>query len=287
MAKPAPAPTGDLGKYEHHPYTHQGSTHRVYQRGSGPAVLVITEMPGITSLVVGFADRLVAQGFTALLPDIFDNADAPALRGMRPPGRLYTLTTLARVCVRQEFTALAVGHSSPIVDWLRALAAQAHQKHVGPGVGVVAMCFSGGFALALATLPCVLAPVLAQPSLPMAIDARRRAAIDCSSADLERVRARCDEEGLRVLGLRFRGDPIVPASRFENLRTRLGDGFVAIELPQEAGHPRSPFRKHHCVLTLDLIDEPGEPTRDALDDVLAMLRVKLRPEASEASRRVP
>ncbi len=128
----------------------------------------------------------------------------------------------------------------------------------------------------MATEASVIAPVLSQPSLPFAISRRRRHAIDCSAEELEQVAGRCRGEGLRVLGLRFRGDPVVPKERFALLRERLGDGFVAIEVDQKDGHPAGPLPRHHSVLTMDLIDEPGQPTRTALDEVLALMRTKLR-----------
>ena len=67
----------------------------------------------------------------------------------------------------------------------------------------------------------------------------------------------------------------MPAERFAFLRKRLGDGFVAVELDQADGNPAEVLKKHHSVLTGGLIDEPGEPTRDALDQVLALFRSKL------------
>ena len=68
------------------------------------------------------------------------------------------------------------------------------------------------------------------------------------------------------------------ASRFERfdfLRERLGDGFVAVELEQADGNPDEPVPRHHSVLTGGLIDEPGQPTRAALDKVLDLFRTKL------------
>ena len=38
--------------------------------------------------------------------------------------------------------------------------------------------------------------------------------IDISAADLEVVKGRCANEGLEVLGLRFRSDKFVPGARF-------------------------------------------------------------------------
>jgi hypothetical protein len=121
----------------------------------------------------------------------------------------------------------------------------------------------------------VVAPVLSQPSLPLPVNTRRRRTIDCSPAELDIVVGRCAAEGLQVVGLRFEGDRLAPAERFDFLRKKLGDGFVAIEIPQADGNPAEPLRTHHSVLTGGLIDEPGEPTRDALDEVLALFRRKL------------
>lgn len=149
------------------------------------------------------------------------------------------------------------------------------------------MCFSGGFALAMATDPAVVAPVMSQPSLPLAITKSRRAAVDTSEADLDAVAGRCSAEGLRVLGLRFEGDSLVPAERFAYLKERLGDGFMAIELGETDGNPaglESPLiREHHSVLTVSLDDDPGTPTRRAVDDVLTFLTERLQsPAAGEA-----
>ncbi|WP_437756323.1 dienelactone hydrolase family protein [Sorangium sp. So ce1389] len=268
------APEGDLATFERERFTHGGAAHDVYRKGKGPAVLVITEMPGISPQVLGFADRVVALGCTAVLPSLFGTAGRDPLRP-RVPSILYAVSSMARACVSKEFTVLATGRSSPIVDWLRALAASEHRRCGGPGVGVVGMCFTGGFALAMAADARVLAPVLSQPSLPMAVTESRRRAIDCDAATLDAVAQRCDREGLRVLGLRFKGDPLVPEERFQFLRERLGEGFVAVELEQADGHPREPLKKHHSVLTGGLIDAPGEPTRAALDRVLQLFRDKL------------
>ena len=269
------APEGALETYERFPFAHGGFVHDVYRKGTGPVVLVITEMPGISPFVVGFADRVVALGCTAVMPDLFGQAGRDPEAGSTPSQAGYVLKTVGSVCVSREFSTLAAGKSSPVIAWLRALGHQEHERAGGPGIGVVGMCFTGGFALAMAVDPLVVAPVLSQPSLPFPLGRSRRAAIDCSDADLATVRGRCAAEGLEVLGLRFHGDPFVPGERFAFLRERLGDGFVGVELAQDDGHPDGPLRKHHSVLTGDLVDEPGTPTRAALDQVLALFRAKL------------
>lgn len=276
MPSPTRAPNGDLESYVREAGFTQGAiSHDVYRKGSGPAVLIITEIPGISPQVLGFADRVVALGCTAVLPDIFGEAGRDPEAGNKASQALYMASAIGSVCIRREFTNLAAGRTAPVVDWLRALAVAEAKRCGGPGVGVVGMCFSGGFALAMATDPCVLAPVLSQPSLPIGLSKRMRASIDCSAEDLERVKERCAKEELKVLGLRFHGDPLVPRERFQFLREQLGDAFISVELSQADGHPDSPMLRHHSVLTRDLIDEPGQPTRLALDQVLALFKSKL------------
>jgi dienelactone hydrolase len=269
------APQGDLESFAVAPFSHDGATHDVYRKGQGPAVIVITEMPGISPMVLGFADRVVALGCSAVVPDLFGTAGRDPTAGSKFENTMYGLRSMAGACISREFTVLATGRTSRVIGWLRALAAMEHDRAGGPGVGVVGMCFTGGFALAMAVDRRVVAPVLSQPSLPLGVSKLRKRTIDCSPAELDIVVGRCAAEGLRVLGLRFDGDPLVPAERFAFLRKRLGDGFVAVELDQADGNPAETLRKHHSVLTGGLIDEPGEPTRDALDRVLALFRHKL------------
>ena len=289
---PARAPSGDLSSYQRERFESAGFSHAIYRKGNGPAVIVLTELPGITPRVLGFADRLVAAGCTAVLPDLFGVAgrepfasrrmgDMGAMRRLETLGGLVQdVRTVLSVCVSREFTVFALGQSSPVVAWLRDLAAREHTRCGGPGVGAIGMCFTGGFALAMATHPSVVAPVLAQPSLPIGLRARHRAAIDCSPEELQRVAARCASEGLRTLGVRFQGDRMSPGARFRFLKQRLGDAFIDIDLPQSSRHPAAGLPRAHSVLTEDLIDEPGEPTHAALERVLAFFRQRLLGEAA-------
>src|SRR6201996_8936242 len=156
-------------------------TRPVYRKGAGPAVIVIHEMPGLHPLVVRFADRVAEARMTVFCPSLFGEPGRPVSRG-------YALTTmLGAICIRREFNVWSTDKSSPIVDWLRALARKAHAECGGKGVGAVGMCFTGGFALAMMTEPSVVAPVLSQPSMPCAAGPgkeRRAAAIDASPAEI-------------------------------------------------------------------------------------------------------
>lgn len=245
--------TAELSGYERTTFTHDGKERAVYRTGSGPAVIVIAEMPGITPKVAEFGEQVAAIGCTAVLPHLFGHPGKPGLLGTPARHAIpYALSSMVPACISREFTVLATNRTSPVVDWLRALAAHEHERCGGPGVGAVGMCFTGGFALAMAADERLVAPVLSQPSLPFAIGNGRKRSIDCSPDDLAAVERRCAAGGLEVLGLRFKGDPMVPGERFEFLRERLGDAFVAVELEG----------KDHSVLTEHLDEASREQVFD-------------------------
>jgi len=113
-----------------------GVTHPTYRKGSGPGVVVIHEIPGLTPTVIAFGEEVVAAGFTVVMPSLFGTPEAP----MNP---VTTARSLARVCVSQEFTKLATGVTTPVAGWLRSLARELHDELGGPGVGALGMCFTG------------------------------------------------------------------------------------------------------------------------------------------------
>jgi dienelactone hydrolase len=250
-----------LAGYEKFRFRDGRWTRDVYRKGAGPAVIVIHEMPGLHPDVVRFADRLAAAGMTAFLPVLFGVPGRPATH---PAG---ALTMLSGMCVRFEFNAWRAGRSSPIVDWLRALARKAHAECGGKGVGAVGMCFTGGFALAMMTEPAVVAPVLSQPSLPLG--KRNAAAIDASPAEVACAKRRFAEEDLSMIGLRFKGDPFVPDDRFATLKREFGGRFEAIELDPKDARPGG-LKHPHSVLTINL-KEDG-PTKAAEQRVIAFFR---------------
>ena len=246
-----------------------GATRTVYTRGAGPGVVVMHEIPGITPPVARFAARVADAGFRVYLPHLFGTPGQP----LSIP---YVLSQMARACVSREFSVLARRQSSPITGWLRALCRHAHAECGGPGVGALGMCLTGNFALALMVDESVMAPVLSQPSLPFGVSASHRAALHLSDGDLEKVKERV-KGGCPVLGMRFTGDPLCPGERFEALRRELGAGFEAIEIDSSPGNRFGIKRLAHSVVTEDLVDREGHPTRAALERVLALFHERLRP----------
>ncbi|MGB7104637.1 MAG: dienelactone hydrolase family protein [Acidimicrobiales bacterium] len=247
-------------------------THDVYRYGTGPAVIVIHEVPGLTPLTAAFGRKVADRGMTAVMPSLFGT-----------PGRemttAYTLGVVARACISREFTMLATNKTSPITKFLRELAAQEHKTSGGPGVGVVGMCLTGGFALAMSVDDVVVAPVMSQPGLPAPLGAKRKAATGVSDDDLAIIKRRSGQ-GLCVMGLRFSGDPASPEARFETLRRELGDNFVGVEVDSSAGNPWGYRKGAHSVLTEDYSDQEGSPTRQALEDVLTFFATRLGVEAA-------
>lgn len=208
-------------------------THSVFRKGSGPAVVIVAEVPGITPAVLEFADDVVNAGFTVALPHLFGTPGAAATMPR-------AMGVVARACVSREFTVLATGQTSPVAGWLRSLCRALHEELGGPGVGALGMCLTGGFALAMMVDPSVVAPVLAQPSLPFCVGRRRAADLGLSPEDLAVVKQRT-AAGQPVLGLRFVGDPAVGPLRFDTLRRELGDAFIAVEFP---GKQHSTLTEH-------------------------------------------
>jgi dienelactone hydrolase len=207
-------------------HTDGGTTHPTYRKGTGPGVIVIHEIPGMTPEVIAFAEEVVDAGFTVVMPHLFGEPEAPM-------NALTVARTMSRVCISREFTKLASGETTPVAGWLRSLARELHGELGGPGVGAIGMCFTGGFALAMMVDPAVAAPVVAQPSAPFAVSPGRSRDLNLSPADLTTVKERA-AAGCEVLGLRYRKDPAV-GKRFERLTQEIGDRFIRVEL-EGRGH---------------------------------------------------
>jgi dienelactone hydrolase len=246
------------------------TTRMVHVAGKGPAVIVIHEVPGITPYVARFARWVRDAGFTVYMPSLFgrDGEEVDLEIGT---------AVFKRLCVSAEFRALGAGASSPVTQWLRALAKLAHQEAGGPGVGAIGMCFTGNFALSMMLEPSMLAPVLAQPALPIDDEG----GLEISADELRTVKQRLDKEDLTVMAYRFEGDRFCKAQRFAAYEAALGDRFVGRVLPDSAANPKVPefyekvVQTPHNVVTVYLIDEAGQPTIKARDEILAFFKQRL------------
>lgn len=260
-----------LDDFVHREVSLDSITKIVHTMGSGPAVIVMAEMPGISPHVARFSRWVRDAGFTVYMPSLFGRDGAV-------PSASEGAAIFRRACMSAEFRALGGNATSPVTQWLRALARLAHKECGGVGVGAIGMCFTGNFALSMMLEPAMLAPVVAQPSLPL----DDPAGLEIAADELRAVRERLDREDLTVLAYRFSGDRFCTAQRFAAYADALGDRFVARVLPDSAANPTVPpfFSEHvpgpHSVVTVHLIDQAGQPTIAARDEILAFFEQRLR-----------
>jgi carboxymethylenebutenolidase len=117
-------------------FASNGSTAHGYlvlpEGGSGPGVVVIQEWWGLTSHIADVANRLAAEGFVALAPDLFGGATT---HDSDEAGRLMQDLPV-------DQAARDLGGA---VDYLLASDAVTSST-----VGVVGFCMGGGFVLVLA-----------------------------------------------------------------------------------------------------------------------------------------
>ncbi len=116
--------------------------HPCLERGDGPGVIVLHEFPGITPEVLAFSNHLVENGFTVVMPSFFGTP------GDAPDASARPFAIGVSLCVSSEFHAFAFNKQRPVTTFLHALADDLAARNTGRGVGVIGMCFTGGFALA-------------------------------------------------------------------------------------------------------------------------------------------
>ena len=265
-----PSRDDSLEDFDPREITLDGVTKVVHTSGGGAAVIVMTEMPGISPHVARFSRWVRDAGFTVYMPSLFGRDGAL-------PRVEEGTAILQRACVSAEFRAFAANASSPVTVWLRALARLAHEECGGPGVGAIGMCFTGNFALTMMLEPAMLAPVLSQPSLPL----DDPAGLEIAPEELASVRQRLEREDLTVLAYRFEGDRHCRAQRFAAYEEALGERFIARVLPDSAANPDTPpffeqvVASPHSVVTAHLIDEAGQPTIAARDEILSFFTQRL------------
>lgn len=230
-------------------------THDVYERGDGPPVVVIQELPGIGPQTLQLADHFVDQGFTAVVPHLFG-----------PLGKVSMFGNMVRVfCMRREFQLFEKNRSSAIVDWLKALCRDVRDRHGAKGVGVIGMCLTGNFAISLMADDSVLAAMASQPSMPLF---GHQPSLHMDESEIAAARSRLDSHG-PMYAYRFEGDSFCQADKFQALDETFNGDAERIRLVTLPG-------KGHSVLTLDFVDEAGHPTREALDTVTGYFADQLK-----------
>lgn len=259
----------EIPGFESFYFKHDGVAKKVYWSGdpSKPPILLMHELPGMIPQCVALAKRLEADGFTVFMPLLFGRPNATPLD---------MPAYLAQVCIRHEFSLLAMRKSSAITNWLRALCREAKRRCDDQGCGVIGMCLTGGFALTLMADDSVLAPVMSQPSLPLGITPARRRDLGVSPDVLERSLARAKNEGVPLLAMRFTGDVLCPPERFDELQRVFGDRFRRIDIDSSIGNAEGNPPWAHSVLTVHYNDAPEHSTRLAYETMRAFFNDCLR-----------
>ena len=234
-------------------FTAAGYTRTIFRRGTGHGVILMHELPGLTRETISFAEWISAQGYHVVLPLLFGKALQASALGL--------LKSVA-LCLRNEFNCFGAGRASPITNWLRPLCTKIHADCGGPGIGVIGMCFTGGFVLSMMVEEAVLAPVAAQPALPIF----RPIELDVDPGTLALAVARAKRAPL--LTMRFEEDSRCPARKLDRLQQVFG-GAPKIRRLDVPG-------KGHCTLTFDYDDAISRNVNtDPRQQVLQHLRRQL------------
>lgn len=239
-----------LAGFESFEFEAGGVAKTVYRRGSGPAVVLIHELPGMVPECVDLGRRLADAGYAVYMPLLFGE-----------PGANYGVKPLLWPCVWKEFSVLSARGKSPAADWLRALARRAFAERGGKGVGAIGMCFTGRFALSLMMDRELIAPVVAQPS-----SSYSASAMGIPEAEWDNAVKRSKEEDIPVLGFRFEGDTLCTAARFAALKEGFGARFRERVLPGDK----------HSVLTIHFKTLSPEDQARVWADLTGFLNERLR-----------
>jgi len=264
--------------FDSFPFTDGPFSHTVYRRGTGRAVLLMHEMPGMTAACIDFAAEIANAGFTVFMPLLFGEPYDDKASAFFP-----------QLCISREFHLFANAGGSPVVTWLRALGRHALVACGGTGIGAIGLCLTGNFAIALMADAAVLAPVASEPALPLtpalpvlgALAPSSRAALAVTPEELAAAKQR-GSQGVKLMCLRFSNDSISPSERFDALRTTFGAAFVPFLLGSPEGIDSAPGNPYgvrpgaHSVLTGEYKpDQPNNPSRLARNAVLGFLRERL------------
>lgn len=248
----------DFQSFEH---SNEDAAHRVYFNGSGPPIIIMHELPGLTYESFEFAERLILAGFTTYLPHMFGRLN-----------KKNSILNLTKLCISREFKIFARNETSPVVNWLRSLSNFLQAEYTGKGVGAIGMCITGSFAIPLLINSPVIAPVVSQPAAPIQSAGNmlgfHKRSFGISKADLEAAKEKIDRNNIQINIYRFKLDKLSPAEKVEAFIKYFGNNHVNYyEL--DSANPC------HSVFVHDFNEEPKE-TQKALDDLIEYFKLHLK-----------
>lgn len=195
-----------------------------------PPILLLHELPGLSQKTLRYAETLTDE-FTVYVPLLLGDLNQDNLNmGL---WEYLSKREWAKENHRIEFydengqVAVNSGETRNITHWLREVVQDIAKKHQGQPIGVIGMCLTGSMPLALLDNPNIRALVIAQPSLPLMFWGTKfdKASLDLSKAEEDNLKRRMEnnfpENPVEILGIRFEGDCISRAEKFETLKDLL------------------------------------------------------------------
>ncbi len=230
-----------------------------YKKSSGPALILLHELPGLSPTDLALAKCIAQEGFSVYLPLLFGEA-----------GQERIFAGYFQSCAGERFDCSSLAASSPILAGLR-LVCDKVIEHTRGSIGIIGMCLTGSFPLALLR-EGVGAAVLCQPTLPFSIFLLRPVGAQKRSFGLGQGDIKHAQQiKLPFLALRYRSDHLCPEERFAALRDTFPKRMASIEID---GEPQG-----HSTLAGDL-DE------DAFADAVTYLKTRLGLSKSAAKMKL-
>ena len=249
---------------------------------SGPPVVVLPELPAVSSDLLDLATRLEKEHYTVYVPILWGKETDDAT------SKAVALRRALRLGFDPRFLALFGGVDRPAVSELAAFCeGYIHTRHPRERIGMIGNCLTGAFPFAVASrVPQVAAPVGSQPSIPLLLLGNvGKRSTGLTTGELRALDERCLREGLRfqMMGFRFSGDRVVPPERMTAYKDRYGAHFLNYQVPEAlyAGQDNLPLHAH-TVLTGCYLDGKKASTQFAWEEVLGFFQTKLRGSKSDA-----
>lgn len=205
--------------YAERGFAHGGISHPVFDKGLGPPVLMLHELPGLAQACVDFAERLVTAGFHVYLPLLVGR-----------PLQHAAMANLRQLCVSAEFARLKSGARAPVTDWLRALAGGISRRHGDGKVGAIGMCLTGAFVIPMVIDPWLAAAVVSQPAIPFSSLYRYTGLgagpwmreLNISDEQLQQAADAAHRQNKRLLVQHFADDRLCPSQRIQHIAEAFG-----------------------------------------------------------------
>ena len=183
-------------------------------------VLLLHELPGLNCKAIRFANLLAAKGYTVYLPHLLGEA-----------GTDSSFTNSVKLMFDSRWSVYSESEESEIVNQIEQLANKIHADSAAQ-IGVIGMCLTGTFPIAIMHNPGVGAVVVAQPATPLlSVGSSRKAALGISEARLQKA---VDRGDVPILGFRYQEDDWVsPGEKFVTLRDKFKSDFIDCSITEK------------------------------------------------------